>query len=141
MLWPPPRTAISSSLSRPNRIAAATSSALVGRTTIAGRRSIIPFQTRRASSYPASRGRTTSPPYPREKFARLVIVRTLTGLVLPLRPKVTGKRADVGHRTEVAQLVGVDHAADLLDPALRNLEHEHVHELARGRSHDDARLT
>src|SRR6478752_555745 len=48
-LCPPPRTATGRSCSRANRIAAATSSGLMGRTISAGYRSIIPFHTNRAA--------------------------------------------------------------------------------------------
>jgi hypothetical protein len=49
-LCPPPRTASGSSCSRAYRIAAAMSSAPVGRTISAGYRSIIPFHTTRPAS-------------------------------------------------------------------------------------------
>ena len=48
--WPPPRTAISSPASRPKPTAAATSAALVHWAMSAGRRSIMPLNTVRASS-------------------------------------------------------------------------------------------
>jgi hypothetical protein len=49
-LWPPPRTATGMSLSRPNRTAATTSSAVAHRAITAGRLSIIAFHTARCSS-------------------------------------------------------------------------------------------
>ena len=49
-LWPPPRTAISSSRSRPSAIARATSPGVAQRAMSAGRRSMSAFQTVRASS-------------------------------------------------------------------------------------------
>jgi hypothetical protein len=48
--WPPPRTEMTRSRSRAKRTAAVTSSAPAQRAISAGRRSIAPFQTRRASS-------------------------------------------------------------------------------------------
>ena len=50
MLWPPQRTATTSSCSRAKRSAVTTSSAPVGLTISAGRRSIALFQTARAES-------------------------------------------------------------------------------------------
>ena len=49
-LWPPLRTAMSSPWSRPKPTAEMTSATSAGRTMSAGRRSIMPFWTRRASS-------------------------------------------------------------------------------------------
>ena len=48
--WPPPRTETGRSRSRAKRTASTTSSAPAQRAISAGRRSIAPFQTRRASS-------------------------------------------------------------------------------------------
>ncbi len=58
---PPPRTATSSPESWAYRSAAATSSGPVHRTMTAGRRSMSPFHTDRASSYPPSPGSSTAP--------------------------------------------------------------------------------
>src|SRR3954468_2542779 len=58
MLCPPQRTAISRPAARPNRTASATSAVVSHRAITAGRRSTIAFHTVRASSYPASPGRS-----------------------------------------------------------------------------------
>lgn len=58
---PPPRTATSSPCSRANRTAAITPAVPRQRRTSAGRFLYMPFQIRRASSYPASPGRATKP--------------------------------------------------------------------------------
>ncbi len=49
-LWAPPRTAVSSRSLRAKRTASTTSATLAQRAISAGRRSIAPFQTRRAVS-------------------------------------------------------------------------------------------
>ena len=59
--WPPPRTETSRSASLANLTASTTSSAPAHRAIRAGRRSIAPFQTRRASSYLSSPGRRRAP--------------------------------------------------------------------------------
>ena len=60
-LCPPPRTATSRPCARATLTALTTSSVPAQRTISAGERSIMPFQTLRASSYPASPGRSRSP--------------------------------------------------------------------------------
>ena len=60
-LCPPPRTAMGRPCSRAKRTAATTSASVRTRAIAAGRRSIIPFQTRRASSYRPSSGRISTP--------------------------------------------------------------------------------
>ena len=60
-LWPPPRTERGSACTAANRTAVATSLASAQRAMSAGRLSIIPFQTRRASSYAGWSGVMTAP--------------------------------------------------------------------------------
>ncbi len=59
--WAPPRTEISSPLVSANAIAAATSAGEAQHAMTAGRRSKLPFQSDRASSYPGSPGGITAP--------------------------------------------------------------------------------
>ena len=60
-LWPPPRTATVIALSAAKRTAVITSPALTGWTMTAGRLSIMPLRTARATSYPSSSGPVTVP--------------------------------------------------------------------------------
>ena len=60
-LWPPPRTATGRPRSRANARALATSPGPPQRAISAGRRSTVPFQTRRARSYAAWSGPISSP--------------------------------------------------------------------------------
>ena len=60
-LWPPPRTATVIAWSAAKRTAVITSPALAGWTMTAGRLSIMPLRTARASSYPSSSGPMTVP--------------------------------------------------------------------------------
>src|SRR3954471_4034449 len=60
-LWPPPRTARASPCSRAKRTEVTTSSRCAQRAMSAGRRSTMPFQTRRAESYSRSPGPIRTP--------------------------------------------------------------------------------
>jgi hypothetical protein len=60
-LCAPPRTATVRELSAAKRTALITSPALAARTMTAGRLSIMPLRTARASSYPGSSGPMTTP--------------------------------------------------------------------------------
>src|SRR5689334_18812498 len=89
-LWPPPRTLISRPSRRAKRTASATSAVFRQRAMSAGRRSIRPLWTARASAYPSSSGSSTAP----ENVARSSSTRPASAetVVAMLPPRLGGLR-------------------------------------------------
>src|SRR5581483_8642000 len=114
--WPPPRTETSRSWFRAKRTASTTSSAPAQRAMSAGCRSIAPFQTRRASSYPSSAGRSKAPRNrPRSDSTALAsIVRFSIVLIRP--PPGSCRTGGEGHIQEVLESCGSRGLRRTMDP-------------------------